>query len=35
MAKNKPTPQTPRERLMPGNERVKAPNGKTTWKLKS
>lgn len=26
--------QTPRERLIPGNTRVIAPSGKTTWKLK-
>ncbi len=30
----KAVPQTPRERLIPGNERIKAPNGKTTWKIK-
>jgi hypothetical protein len=28
------TEQTPRERLIPGNERVIAPSGKTTWKIK-
>jgi len=33
--KNKPTPQTPRERLIKDNERVIAPSGKTTWKIKS
>jgi hypothetical protein len=30
----KPVPQTPRERLIPGNTRVIAPSGKTTWKEK-
>lgn len=29
-----PTPQTPRERLIPGNTRVIAPSGKTTWEKK-
>ena len=28
-------PQTPRERLIPGNRRVIAPSGKTTWLLKA
>ena len=31
----KPVEQTPRERLIAGNERVKAPSGKTTWKIKA
>jgi hypothetical protein len=31
----KPVVQTPRERLIPGNERVIAPSGKTTWKVKA
>ena len=37
MAKTKktPTPQTPRERLIEGNRRVKAPSGRTTWEKKS
>lgn len=35
MRKNPPTVQTPRERDIPGNERVTAPSGKTTWKYKT
>lgn len=31
----KPVKQTPREKLIPGNERIKSPSGKTTWKIKS
>lgn len=31
----KATPQTPRERNIPGNVRVIAPSGKTTWKIKA
>jgi hypothetical protein len=31
----KPVIQTPRERLIEGNERVIAPSGKTTWKWKA
>ena len=31
----KAVPQTPRERLIPGNVRVKAASGKTTWKVKA
>jgi len=30
----KAVPQTPKERLIPGNVRVIGPNGKTTWKFK-
>lgn len=26
--------QTPREILIPGNKRIIAPSGKTTWKIK-
>lgn len=33
--KNKAVTQTPRERLIEGNERVLAPSGKTTWKIKT
>lgn len=32
--KNAPTPQTPAERTEPGNKRVKAPSGRTTWAQK-
>lgn len=28
-------PQTPRESKIPGNKRVTAPSGKTTWLIKS
>jgi len=31
--KGRPTKQTPRERLIPGNKRIKAPSGRTTWTL--
>jgi len=31
----KPVPQTPHERLIPGNKRIKAPSGKTTWEQKA
>lgn len=30
----KPVPQTPKERLIPGNSRIIAPSGKTTWAKK-
>ena len=29
------TPQTPRERLSPGNKRIKGPRGRTTWAIKA
>jgi len=32
--KNPAVKQTPKERLIPGNVRVKGPSGKTTWKIK-
>lgn len=32
--KRPPTPQTPCERLIPGNTRIIAPSGKTTWRIK-
>ena len=33
--KRKPTPQTPRERMLKGNIRVTAESGKTTWLYKA
>ncbi len=33
--KNVPAKQTPREKLIPGNERVTAPSGRSTWKIKA
>lgn len=35
MPKNNPVKQTPREKLIPGNKRVIAPSGKTTWEKKA
>ncbi len=35
MKKNVAVKQTPRERLIPGNRRVIAPSGRTTWLYKS
>ncbi len=32
--KGTPVPQAPKERLIEGNRRVKAPSGKTTWEKK-
>lgn len=32
--KGTPAAQTPRERLIEGNRRVKAKSGKTTWEKK-
>jgi hypothetical protein len=32
--KGKAIPQKPKERLIPGNKRVRAPSGKTTWAIK-
>lgn len=32
---SKAVTQTPRERLIPGNKRVKAPSGRTTWAIKA